>query len=100
MHRVLRPGGRVVIGLENSISEPETAIAGMHPVLRPMVRLLARVLAGSRCEDSARARAYEKRTGLSMFTDEELAALLEDAGFSQVTLPTGTWGRFATARRD
>ena len=100
MHRVLRPGGRVVIGLETSMSDPESAIAAMHPILRPVGRVLARVFAGSRYEDPGRARAYEQRTGMSMFTDEEFTSLLEDAGFTQVSLPAGTWSRFATARRE
>ena len=45
------------------------------------------------------ARAYEQRTGMSMILDDELRAMLEDAGFIDVTLPPGTWNVFATAHK-
>jgi ubiquinone/menaquinone biosynthesis C-methylase UbiE len=100
IHRVLRPGGRVLIGLEGSMADPEPAIKAMHPILQPAGRMLARMNAGARYEDPARAREYEQRTGMSMFTDAEFEALLADAGFTHITMPTGTWSRYATARHD
>ena len=100
IHRVLRPGGRVVIGLEGSIADPEPAIEAMNPILQPAGRVMARMTAGDRYEDPARAREYEQRTGMSMFTDAEFEALFADAGFTDITVPTGTWSRYATARRD
>jgi ubiquinone/menaquinone biosynthesis C-methylase UbiE len=99
MHRVLKPGGRVVIGLESQMADPEQAVAGMRPWLRPVGRVLARVFRGSRHTDPEDARAYEQRTGMSMILDDELRGMLEDAGFVDVTLPPGTWSVFATARK-
>ena len=100
MHRVLRPGGRVVIGLESQMADPETAVQGMRPMLRPPARLLGKAFSGSRHADPESARRYEQRTGMSMFTDAELVQLLTDAGFTDIEMPTGTWSRYATARHD
>ncbi len=99
MYRVLKPGGRVVIGLEAQMSDPQQVAAGMRPWLRPLGRVLARVFASSRYTDPARARAYERRTGMSMILDPELRGMLQDAGFVDVTLPPGTWNVFATGRK-
>ncbi len=99
MYRVLKPGGRVVIGLEAQMADPQQAVAGMRPWLRPLGRMLARVFAGSRYTDPDRARAYETRTGMSMILEPELRAMLQDAGFVDVTLPPGTWSVFATGRK-
>jgi ubiquinone/menaquinone biosynthesis C-methylase UbiE len=99
MHRVLKPGGRVVIGLEAQMADPDQAVAAMRPWLRPVGRVLARVFGPSRYTDPGRARAYERRTGMSMILDSELRGMLEDAGFVDVTLPLGTWNVFATGRK-
>ena len=99
MFRVLRPGGRVVISLESQMAGEEAAVSGLPAALRPAGRLLWRAFRGNRYDDPVRAREYERRTGMSMLTDQELAALLEGAGFSDVTLPPGTFTVYATATR-
>jgi ubiquinone/menaquinone biosynthesis C-methylase UbiE len=99
MHRVLRPGGRVVIGLEGQMADPDQAVTAMRPWLQPVGRVLARLFRNSRYTDPVRARAYEQRTGMSMVLDAELRGMLEDAGFVDVDLPSGRWSVYATARK-
>jgi hypothetical protein len=71
----------------------------MRPWQRTAGRLFAWVFRNSRTTDPERARAIEKRTGMSMILDSELRGMLEDAGFVDVALPPGTWAVVATGRK-
>lgn len=75
------------------LAEPERSMAEMFRVLRPAGRL---ALAGDFFGDATAARRQE-RWGLHAWTEPELRGLVEDAGFTQVSLAHDAKGLFAAA---
>lgn len=76
------------------VSEAERAVAEMYRVLCPRGRL---VLATDFHVDPAAARQQEREWGWRAWTEPELRAMLEKAGFTEVRLSHDTDTTFATA---
>ena len=80
MARVVRPGGRVVI-LEIVRTDGKDLLSRLFPVyFRYVTPLLGAVLAGDR-----QAYAYLPESVREFFSGSELASMLEEAGFQNVT---------------
>jgi demethylmenaquinone methyltransferase/2-methoxy-6-polyprenyl-1,4-benzoquinol methylase len=78
-HRVLRPGGRFV-NLETSQPTSSIVRRGFHLYIKLFVRSIGAFISGSRA-----GYAYLAHTMPRFYPAEELADLMRQAGFHQVT---------------
>jgi demethylmenaquinone methyltransferase/2-methoxy-6-polyprenyl-1,4-benzoquinol methylase len=86
LHRVVRPGGRVVV-LEFSLPENRLVRSLYLPYFRHVLPLLGRTISGD-----SYAYRYLDRTVETYTYGEEFVALMETAGFCDVRQKPLTWG--------